>query len=135
MDATKNQLQGGDPVPKVLVVDDDDIFRGYVGTLLEMEGYDVLQAHNGFKALDVLRHEPVDLVVTDLIMPGMEGLETILHLQKDRSDLPIVAMSGFPGLDGEQYLKSALQFGARAAFSKPFDSIEFLETVTEIVQA
>ena len=135
MNTHMNTNSPPDVMHRVLVVDDDEIFRGYVGTLLEMEGYSVLQDHNGFKALDVLKTETVDLVVTDIIMPGMEGLETIMHLQKDNGNLPIVAMSGFPGMDGQEYLDHARQFGAKATFAKPFDSREFLDTITELVNA
>ena len=92
----------------ILVVDDYDQIRNLLRRILQGGGYEVFEASNGRQAIDWLRKNGVDLVITDLIMPEQEGLETIQFLRNERPDLKIIAMSG---TDEGQYLPVAEKLG------------------------
>ena len=79
---------------KVLVADDEDMVRMVVKQTLAKAGIDVIEASNGREALEMQANDPADVVITDIIMPEQEGIETIVQLRKDYPDLPIIAMSG-----------------------------------------
>jgi CheY-like chemotaxis protein len=85
-----------------------------------------LAAPNGLGAVESVREHAIALVITDLIMPEMEGLETIRHLREAYPVLPIIAVSG---AFGGQFLKHALTFGVQAAIHKPFSAAQLLEAV------
>jgi DNA-binding response OmpR family regulator len=114
---------------RILVVDDDDNFRWAITQTLRRAGCEVLSAADGAAALQLYQEHPVDLVITDLIMPGKEGLETIMELRRLRHDLKIIAMSGGGHVGPEDYLSVAAQLGATITLSKPFSAQELLETV------
>jgi CheY-like chemotaxis protein len=117
---------------KVLLIDDDDIFRGYVDTLLEEEGFEVTQACNGNEAIDRFNEGSFDLIITDIIMPGKEGLETIREIRQSTPELPIVAVSGYSGTPVDDYLNHAKVFGATSTFRKPFHPLDFLEEIRKL---
>jgi len=104
----------------ILLVDDDDLFRDMVLAMLERLGHTVLIARNGNEALARFAEERADLVITDLIMPDKEGLQTIRELHQAARDLPIIAMSGGGRNNPEVYLKTARTMGAVAVLTKPF---------------
>lgn len=83
---------------RILVVDDEPDLRGMVRLILELEGYDVVEAHHGAAALEWLHAERVDLLITDVMMPVMDGHELIDRLRADpeRANLPIVVLSASP---------------------------------------
>lgn len=120
---------------QVLIVDDDVMFLNLLRDLLEPEGYDILEATNGVEALKIFCEASVDLVVTDIVMPDKEGLQTILELQKENSAVKIIAISGGgrPLNTNEDYLTAAKEFGAAVTFSKPFQTTEFLQAVRELL--
>ncbi len=103
--------------PRVLIVDDDEQIRSFLATLLEVEGYTVAQAANGKQALEQCRGGDLDLVVTDLVMPEQEGLETIHTIRRHWPRLPVIAISG---AFGGAYLDLAKKLGAGAIIRKPF---------------
>lgn len=114
---------------RILIVDDDELLRLTMREMLEDNGHDVFEAGDGTVGLAHLKKEPVDLVITDLIMPGkMEGIETIFELQSEFPGLPVIAMSG-KRIGGETCLGSAQALGARASLQKPFTQAELLKTV------
>lgn len=96
-------------------------------------GYAVLEAENGYKGLEVYRKEPVGVVVTDIIMPEKEGMETILELKRLNPRVRIVAISGGGRSTPEDYLNIAEYFGAVKSFMKPFDMNEFIDTLDNLV--
>jgi CheY-like chemotaxis protein len=102
----------------ILVVDDDVNVRLVLRTVLEECGYDVLEAADGNAAFEHVQRYRTDLVITDLIMPGAEGLETIRKLIAFAPGLKIVAMSGAPE---RVFLRMATLFGAAKTLSKPFN--------------
>jgi CheY-like chemotaxis protein len=117
-------------VGRILVVDDDDAVRGLLGQTLSEAGYDVAAARDGREAMRMVANQSFDLVLTDLIMPDQEGIETIRKLQRDYPSIRVVAMSG--AVDAV-YLRTAELLGADAALRKPIDSQELLRTIRELL--
>ena len=106
---------------RILLVEDEKEFRDLVKHVLGMDGFHVRTASNGLEALEHVRRGRFDLVITDMIMPGMEGIEMILELRSAVPDLKILAMSGGEsGLSGD-FLPLARTLGASAILKKPFD--------------
>jgi CheY-like chemotaxis protein len=118
---------------RILVVDDEEKVRLILRTTLSGAGYQVEEAPNGKVALELYRQDPADLVITDIIMPEKEGLETILELRRDFPEARIIAMSGSGLAAPDSYLDSARRFGARHTFVKPVDEEALLEAVAEML--
>jgi CheY-like chemotaxis protein len=113
----------------ILVVDDDDLVRATVRQMLEGAGHQVLEARNGQEALVSIRKNTVDLVVTDIIMPDMEGIATIRELRSHDPNLKIIAMSGGDRQARVDYLDLAKKLGAHQTLSKPFRRDDMLNAV------
>ena len=107
---------------RLLLIDDDDAFRTMLRRTLERAGHTVTEAEEGGAGLRALATVPIDLVITDIIMPGMEGLQTIQEIRRARPGLKIIAISGGGRQHPESYLKVAQAFGAVCVLSKPFDN-------------
>jgi CheY-like chemotaxis protein len=114
---------------RILVIDDDDIVNDMIVQLLTDAGYEVEGASNGNRALTSMEARQFDLVVTDIVMPEKEGIETILAIRKKDKAIPIIAISGGGKLGPEHYLPLAKQCGAKYIFTKPFENRLFLEAV------
>ena len=119
---------------RILIIDDNDEFRKLFVEVLENVGYEVCDASSGDEGIDVYREKKPDLVITDIIMPEKEGVETMLDLKKEFPDVKIIAMSG-GGFEGPMaYLESAeLVGGAARTFSKPFSMKDMLAAISEIL--
>jgi PAS domain S-box-containing protein len=117
-------------VGRILVVDDDDAVRGVLQKLLSDAGYEVLATRDGREAMRLVAEHPFDLVLTDLIMPDQEGLETIRELHRDYPAIRVVAMSGAMGAI---YLRTAELLGADAALRKPIDGSQLLRTLRDLL--
>jgi two-component system chemotaxis response regulator CheY len=113
----------------ILLVDDDDLSRGAVHKMLERSGYGVHSTGAGEEALAFYRREPTDLVITDLIMPDIDGLEIIQELRRINPAVRILAISGGGRVDAEEYLSVARKFGAVEVLSKPFTGQELKHAV------
>jgi DNA-binding response OmpR family regulator len=98
-----------------------------------LEGHNVSIAENGQQGVDQMRDAQFDLVITDLIMPEQEGLETIADIRKNSSELPIIAISGGGRVDPMDYLKRARFIGADATLAKPFGRQELNTTVADLL--
>ena len=118
---------------RVLIVDDDEQIRVLLQQMMEWAGFEVLVAENGKIAMQMQSRQPADLVITDLIMPEQEGLETISRLKKDYAGIKIIAISGGGRIGPEAYLPAALELGADLVFSKPFDVQEVVNSVKELL--
>lgn len=118
---------------RILVIDDDEQMRVLLRQVMEWSGYSVDDADNGRKGMQIQRRHPADLVITDLIMPEQEGLETISLLKKEFPEVKIVAISGGGRIGPEAYLPAARELGADLVFSKPFDVKEFVSAVRELL--
>ena len=79
---------------RILVVDDNLMMRKLIRNIFSNEEYEIVEAENGVVGLEIARKNDIDLVVTDIIMPVMEGLELIMHLKRDFPDIKIIAISG-----------------------------------------
>ena len=115
----------------VLVVDDDSDIREGLCHLLEGYGHSVTEAENGIVGLERLASTKVDLVLIDIVMPQMEGVETILTMRRTQPGQKIVAMSGSD--PKHSYLDFAKAFGANAVLTKPFQPAELLETIGSLM--
>jgi CheY-like chemotaxis protein len=116
----------------VLVVDDDGDVRKVLRLMLESGGYRVLEAADGREALDQVRGESVDLVLTDLVMPEQEGLETIQAIRREQPSLKVIAMSGAFGGD---LLSVAKLLGAHSTLQKPLRVEVVLRAVADALAA
>ena len=106
---------------KVLIVDDDAITRQMIFDFIENNCFKVFQANDGFKALEIQNKEEVDLIITDLVMPVMEGLEFIVQVRSKYPDVKIIAVSGKGNFLSGSYLTMALGLGANEILNKPID--------------
>jgi DNA-binding response OmpR family regulator len=119
---------------RILVVDDDAAVRDSIATVLDGAGFQVDQADHGASGMRLLRANEPDLVITDILMPHKEGIETIREIRAVLPQTPIIAISGSvePRAD---YLKMAQSFGASAILAKPFDPAVLLEHVNRLLSA
>lgn len=108
----------------ILLVDDERPLRALLRAALERDHHQVFEAANGHRGLELYRERAVDLVITDLVMPEMSGLDLISELTRAFVHVKVVAMTGDPSR-----LATAKQLGARQALQKPFDIDHFLEIV------
>jgi YesN/AraC family two-component response regulator len=113
----------------VLVVDDEELVRATLCQILEAAGHEIFEATNGNEALRVFEEHEADLVITDIIMPEKEGIETIVQLRKRKPNLKIIAISGGGRTNQMEYLKIAMKFGANDILSKPFRREQILNVV------
>lgn len=111
---------------RVLVVDDEPGVRELLREALAAAGYEVSLCENGVKAMARLAAEPVDLLITDLVMPAQEGIETIAQARREYPQLKILAISGF---SGGEYLRMAKVLGANDTLAKPLDLQVLVERV------
>jgi len=117
--------------PTVLVADDQEEVRDLVRQILEPQ-FQVREARNGREVLDEVERLPVDLVILDLVMPDVEGIETLQILRCRRPDLRVLVMSG---AFGGSFLQCARLLGAHAALKKPFSCDALLSSVHSLLQA
>jgi CheY-like chemotaxis protein len=122
-------------VAKILVVDDNDELRILIGQSLKLAGHEVSEAPNGIAALRRIRDQPPDLVLSDIIMPDMDGLELILKMKQEFPFMRILAMTGGGLTDADLCLSLASHFGAHDTLLKPFTRKELLEKVSSLLQA
>jgi CheY-like chemotaxis protein len=111
----------------VLVVDDDAHIRALARSVLEKHGYFVSEAHNGAAALYLLEDGPVELILSDVFMPDMDGIEFLQALKRLRGCPPVVSMSG--GFAGMDLLPSTRLLGVTATLSKPFQVDDLVAVV------
>lgn len=117
---------------RILVIDDEAGIRDVLSVLLKDEGHEVRTAENGALGVDLAGAFKPDLVVTDLVMPDKEGIETIALLRKLDAGLKIVAISGYIA-EGRDYLRTAKYVGATATVAKPIDYDAFLELTRDLL--
>lgn len=117
---------------RVLLIDDDAEAREVTRLILQSAGHAVRELPNGRKAESTARSWPADVVVTDLVMPEREGIETIRALQETMPELPIIAISGGGRYaSGEEYLKHAKLFGAVTTLTKPIHAADLRAAVRQ----
>ncbi len=104
----------------LLLIDDDADVRAPLATWLQRRGHHVTEAGNGVEGLACLENGVFDIVVTDIIMPDMEGIETIMRIRKRWPDVLLIAISGGGSGEPSQALRPASRLGAHATLRKPF---------------
>ena len=114
---------------RILIIDDEQIVLEVLRKILEREGYEVVTAFNGAEGIELFRQKPCDLVITDMVMPEKDGLQTILDLRKETPDLAVIAMSGGGTISKERYLAVAGYLDGIITITKPFS----LESITGAV--
>jgi DNA-binding NtrC family response regulator len=114
---------------RILIIDDEEDIRLTVRLALESMGHEVTEAVNGNEGLSRFSAEKNDLVITDILMPDKEGIETIIELRKMRPDLKIIVMSGGGRINATHVLETAKGFGADFALKKPFSIDALCSTV------
>lgn len=118
---------------RILVVDDEEGIREALLRFLTRSGHEVLTASNGKAALDQLHRGSMDLIITDVFMPDMDGVEFALKLRKAASATPFIAMSGGGAYGNVDILKLIGQMGAAKTIEKPFDLEDLLSLVNEVM--
>lgn len=114
---------------KILVIDDEELVRLTLRQMLESGGYEVVEARNGREGVETHRTTEIDLVLTDIIMPEQEGIETIIQLRRSDPNLRIIAISGGGRMKNMDFLKIAANVGADTVLTKPFTTQELLDAV------
>jgi DNA-binding NtrC family response regulator len=111
----------------ILVIDDQEPIRALLRIALEGAGHEVREASDGRRGLARYRERAADLIITDLLMPEMTGLELLLELTRTFLNVKVIAISG--ALEGEGELNVAKLLGARQTFQKPLDMEQLLSAV------
>ena len=114
---------------RLLLIDDDAEVRAPIAAWLVRHGHEVEQAGDGGEGLAKLAQGVFDLVITDIIMPEVEGIETIMQIRKDYPLLPVIAISGGGSREPDLALHPASRLGAHATMRKPFRAAELAETI------
>lgn len=118
---------------QILLVDDDEMVCETIKQRLEREGHDVTTALNGNEALTKFAQTQPDLVITDVIMPEREGIETLLALKKANPAVKVVVMSGGGRIGRLDHLKIAARLGADATLVKPFTAAQLKSILAELL--
>lgn len=122
-------------VAQILVIEDDDLVRSVVRQMLELMGHRVKEASDGRNALRLDDRDPSDVVLTDIYMPGMEGMETIRELRRRRPDAKVIAMSGGGGgMAACESLKVAQLLGANQTLHKPFGRDQLQDVLHHVLE-
>lgn len=116
---------------RVLVIDDDNDVRDILQVVLESAGYAVAMAADGQEGLQLQRSDPAEVVVTDLFMPGKEGMETIVELLREFPQTKIIVVSGVGPAASADYGRLAVDLGAVTFLRKPLHSQELIDTVKQ----
>ena len=116
----------------ILVADDEEAIRIALKRLLNKAGYVVECVENGIEAMRKLELKSADIVITDIIMPEQEGIETIRMIKKKIPEIGIIAISGGGRNGPSDYLTIAKMLGADFTFTKPWDNQELLDAITEL---
>lgn len=117
---------------RILVIDDDQQIRELIREILERASHTVFEADNGVAGLQRMSEETVDVVVTDIIMPDKDGLETITELRKSYPEVRIIAISGGGRRVNRDYLPTAQAFGADRVLYKPFRPQDVMDAIDEV---
>ena len=118
--------------PLVLIVDDDDRLREFVHAHLELEGYRVREAGSAEQALATIDDEAPDLVLLDVVMPGIDGWQMLQQMQERHGSIPVIM---FSGQVEERSRGEAMERGARGFVGKPFDPQQLIEQAKQLVPA
>ena len=117
----------------ILVIDDDATIQLVFSQFLTSLGYEITQAENGKKGMSMIQETRPDLVITDIMMPEMDGLEILMQLRSNHDSVPVIAISGGMRSLPVNFLQQAKLFGARYVFEKPVPLEVLRNAVTELL--
>jgi CheY-like chemotaxis protein len=120
-------------MPNIVLIDDDPMVQKAFSRYLSSSGYKVELADNGKQGLHMIEAEPPDLVITDILMPEMDGLEVLMAVRKLEFSIPVIAISGGMRALPINFLRDAKELGARYVFEKPVPLQNLLEAVKELI--
>jgi len=118
----------------ILIIDDDVEIRSLLRSWLESDGYDVAVAADGAEGLEAQRKKPADIAITDIFMPGKEGMETLQELRREFPETKIIVMSAGGRGRRVDYLEVARDLGAARSFTKPFEMSELSAAIFELLK-
>ncbi len=117
---------------RILIIDDEELALSLLKKILEGEGYEVVEALDGQRGIDLFIENPVDLVITDIVMPVKDGLSTIMELRNMNKDLPVIAISGGGSIAKERYLTVASYLNV-LTIPKPFTREDIVSSVKKLL--
>ena len=120
---------------RILVIDDDEAIRSVLTILLGQKAHQVVTAQDGRRGLKALESDHFDLLIVDIFMPEMDGLEAIRLARKSKPDLPIIVISGSAGASTPDFLNMATKLGAIESIQKPFRPNTLFEVVEKCLQS
>lgn len=121
---------------KILIVDDEQNIRNILCETLKKDEYEIFEASSGQEAIELLDANSIDLMITDLVMPGKTGLDLIMEIKEKIPELNIVAISGGGGINGRfDYLPIAQLIGANNIIRKPFSMADIKKIVSDLLTA
>ncbi len=119
----------GCPPPRILIVDDEEILREAIGMIVESEGYQATCAQNGSEALEIVRRQPFDLVITDMKMPGLDGMEVLREVKLLAPNIKVIIITGFAAEDPS----TAIRAGADDFIYKVFNRTQLLAAIDRLI--
>ncbi|MDA1099155.1 MAG: response regulator [Proteobacteria bacterium] len=119
---------------RVLIIDDDNLVRATLARTLLQAGHEVIEAANGNEGLLKFDGRTIDLVITDILMPEKEGLETIRELRRSNAEVKIIAISGGDRVNNLSYLSMAAAFGADDTLAKPYRLADLLAKIDAVMK-
>lgn len=119
---------------RILVIDDELQIRLMLRQAIEKAGFEVAEAPDGKEGIESFKRNGADLIITDIIMPEKEGIETIMAFKRIDPSVKIIAISGGGRIQSEDYLNIATKVGASCSFAKPFSIIELLAKIHELLK-
>lgn len=120
-------------MPAVLLLEDNAAYRALLTEVLTLAGFEVHASPDGRRVADILREHPIDLVITDMVMPERDGIETLTELRYSHPRLPVIAISGDVPLNTELYLTIAEKLGASRVLAKPFKMDRLIAAAREAI--
>ena len=117
----------------ILVMDDETSVQSLFGQFLEGAGHSVALASNGREGLQLMKQQKPDLIITDIMMPEMDGLELLMNIRKQHLGIPVIAISGGMKTQPANFLPQAKKFGAHRVFIKPVKLSDLRDAVNELL--
>ena len=118
---------------KILVIDDDDVIRLTMQSFLKKKGFQVFTAENGNTGLELFKKESPQIIITDMLMPNKEGLETITEIRSFKNGSKIIAMSGGGSTQNMTFLQLAEKVGADLLLSKPVKPDQLIAAIEDLL--
>ena len=118
---------------RILVVDDDALVRATVASALQRVGHEIVEAQNGLEAMATIERTSLDLVISDIIMPEVDGIGLLLRLRKQHPSLRVIVISGGGRIHKSDFLRMATTLGADMSLAKPFTPEQLRKAVDTVL--